>query len=546
MKHLLFISLLLVAFQSSSAQSWEWSRKINGLGDVHSNNITTDSDGNFIVTGTYETDTLLIDSIKLANEGSKDLFIAKFNPDGNVIWAKKAGGSGLEFITGICTDSLNSIYVIGYYFSGPISFSGTSLDIDISTDMFITKYDSIGNVEWAISPSGDASVIPYGITCDYSGDLLVTGEFNYDNLTFGSITLNDIGFNSFVLKLNNQGVAQWGVVNNIQFIGDIATDSANNIYVVGSFYGNIAVGDDSLINAVSSGTSDMCLIKYDPNGNPIWALNEGGTESDGARNLAVDNEGNIYVGGYYYSTTMQINQTTFSGNAYGDIFIAKYDTDGNNQWAKKGSSTDKDVLTDIDVDHQGNLYVTGYFEGPSIAFGNKSTTNTNAGKRDGFITRLNTDGGTYYVQRQGGIEHDESNDVAVDKFGNAYITGTYRSSSVTVGGVQLSSPESGAFDVFLTKIETPFLQIEDDNKLESVVSIYPNPINYQSTLRFDLKPNEHFNINFYDSQGSIVETFGNISTNTIIIDRAKFSPGIYYYRLSTTKGRNSTGKLIAQ
>lgn len=169
------------------------------------------------------------------------------------------------------------------------------------------------------------------------------------------------------------------------------------------------------------------MAKYNPvtmSWNPI--LSAGGTTNDFGQNIAVDGSGNVYVAGTYSGTatfTGIINiSTTSVGN--NDIFVAKYNSMGYLQWVQSGGGTNYDYLQGIDVDANGNVYITGYFYG-TATFGGISKTAQSQGYTDIFVAHYNSNGTIKWVLTAGGIFGEVSNDIAVDNRGNCYITGAY-------------------------------------------------------------------------------------------------------------------------
>ena len=120
----------------------------------------------------------------------------------------------------------------------------------------------------------------------------------------------------------------------------------------------------------------------------LWAQRAGGTDSDYGYSCSTDASGNIFVTGYFYSPSITFGTTTLTNASAGnnDMFIVKYDSNGNVLWAKSAGGTSNDMGKSCSTDANGNVFVTGYFDSPSITFG--STTLTNAGGDDMFIVKL--------------------------------------------------------------------------------------------------------------------------------------------------------------
>ena len=122
----------------------------------------------------------------------------------------------------------------------------------------------------------------------------------------------------------------------------------------------------------------------------LWAINSGGVSSDYAQCIAVDSEGNCYVTGYFRFTAT-FGSTTLTGKGDKDIFIAKADKDGNWLWAKKAGEGRDDEGFGIAVDSEGNCYVTGYI----------ALTEVDAGYADIFIAKFDKDGNWLWLKMVG-------------------------------------------------------------------------------------------------------------------------------------------------
>jgi len=264
-------------------------------------------------------------------------------------WAKSAGGSEGEFAYSVAADPSGNgySYVAGYFESDSVTFGSTTLTNAGDINLFIVKYDAAGNVLWAKSADGanvntDKAV---AITVDAtgSGDIYVAGFFSSPSITFGSTTLINVGnFDLFIVKYDANGNALWAKSAGggyTEFPNSITADPSGNIYMTGVFgSSSITFGSTTLINTVNTGSYDMFIVKYDANGNVIWAKGAGGNTHDEAESVAVDpsGSGDSYVAGRFLSSSMTFGLTTLTnagGNAY-DVFIVKYDVDGNVLWAK--------------------------------------------------------------------------------------------------------------------------------------------------------------------------------------------------------------------
>jgi hypothetical protein len=238
-----------------------------------------------------------------------------------------------------------------------------------------------------------------------------------------------------------------GTVDDPEGFG-VATDSADNVYVVGYFVGTfVAPG----VTMTSAGGSDLFVAKYSPAGALIWAQRAGGASSDTGYGIALDSTGNVYVAGNFTGTAGfgGTTLTATGGSADTDILVAKLDgATGNFLWAKSAGGTNSDAARSIATDPSGNAYSTGHFQG-TATFGTKSLTS--AGGRDIFVWKLDANGNTSWAQRAGSASSALEGGYGIAADSNAvYTTGWFQGTG-TFGPTNLTS--AGYEDVFVTKLD---------------------------------------------------------------------------------------------
>ncbi|MBI4647808.1 MAG: T9SS type A sorting domain-containing protein, partial [Bacteroidia bacterium] len=250
-------NIIFIAKYDSSGNPL-WVKSITGSGgntDTEVTNFFIDTYNNVYITGYFQSLSISFDSINLTNSGGSDIFIAKYNSSGNVLWAKSAGGSSIDFSNDIASDDVGNVYITGSFSSPDMIFGNdTLININTSDDFFLAKYNSSGNALWAKSAAGNGNDMGRSISIDAIGNAYITGGFKNPQITFDSITLtntNLYSFKCFVVKYDSSGKALWAksADGNIGNQGqNIITDVNGNIYITGTYNDDsIIFGNDTLL-----------------------------------------------------------------------------------------------------------------------------------------------------------------------------------------------------------------------------------------------------------------------------------------------------------
>ncbi|NVO02932.1 MAG: T9SS type A sorting domain-containing protein [Bacteroidetes bacterium] len=292
-----------------------------------------------------------------------DLFIVKYDSNGNVLWAKKAGGSSNDYGKAITLDKNGDCYITGSFSSSSISFDGLTV---VGPGSFIVKYNSLGVVQFVSNFGGS------GISVDLNKNIYLTGELG-SQIIFGLDTLNCAGaMDFFIAKYDSLGNKIWArrAGGTLQDYGkSIATDSIGNCYVAGSFMSpSMNFGGTVLTN--NSGNIDFFIAKFNTNGNVIWVSSYGGIYNDLAYSICSNPAGDIYVTGSFDTPSLSIGSIvlTQTGSVFPDLYVAKFSSVGNPLWAKKVGGVYVEEGYGICVDNSDNIYTTGYFSSSLLSF----------------------------------------------------------------------------------------------------------------------------------------------------------------------------------
>ena len=462
----LFVAAPLVLGQSPPLD-FVWAKRAGGANNDFSDGVAVDASGNVYVTGSYQSSPIYFDSLSLTNAGSGtyDIFLTKYDPSGNALWARRAGGTRLDYSYGIATDATGNVYVTGSFSSAVAAFGNVNLTNANagSGDIFVAKYSSAGNVLWARRAGGADYEDGDGIAVDASGNVYVTGGYSSATITFGSITLTNYlpgTEDLFVAKYDSSGNVLWakraGGDDFDSGLG-IAVDAGGSVYVTGYYYStNMAFNGVALPN-FSAGYDDIFVAKYDTAGGFLWARHAGGGGYDRGVAIAVDATSNVYVTGSFESTNATFGTAAFASASPGldDGFLMKYDSSGNFKWAKQLGGDGAEQGAEVAVDTAGNVYLTGHFSSSSLTMGNITLTNSNPGADDVFVIEFDPAGNCLWAKSAGGDGFDGGYGLALDAAGDAFVTGSFYSALPVFGGMFLTDYNLGTSDVFLAKLAPP-------------------------------------------------------------------------------------------
>ncbi len=403
---------------------------ILGNSSVGSNAIAKDNSGNIYITGNFQ-GTAMFGSTNITTTGDNDVYLAKYSSEGVLIWVKTAGSLAGDISIDCVIDGNGDIVITGYYFDS-ITFGTTTLTNSGSSDVFIVKYDTFGNVIWAKSSGGTSLDISSSIEVDNFGNIYICGYFN-NSITFAgnsTFTLISVGLqDGYLAKFDSNGNTQWvkaisGSSN--QIAKDILV-SSTAIFVLGEYENTTNFGIScALTSAVSN--REIFVAKYNLNGDCLSAIGFGGNGTDQASRLAKDANSNIFAcGSVFGNATIGTFSLTSSGNS--DAFFVKMDNNLNILFAKLFGGPLVDVANDICLDTSGNVLLTGYY---NDSMSNGAKTILSNGISDIFVSKFTNLGSPLWLQGFGGGDFEAGNRLFSST--SIYVVGIF-SQTVNFGNI---------------------------------------------------------------------------------------------------------------
>ena len=430
---LLILVILFFLFPFGS-QSQNWGRNTESEFTNEALDIETDASGNVYVAGYITGETAFAANVvQLSAAGNGDIYIAKYNSSGTLIWVKQFGGNFSDRAYDLAIDQNNDVYVTGQFY-GQVNFGSFSLSSNAnSKDIFLLKLDPSGNVIWAKGEGGAQEENAYGLACDNSNNVILTGQFtgvsNIGGQTFTSATdplINQASSDFFIAKYSSAGVPLWAH-NGFAKYEDrglaVSTDSQNNIYFTGQFSDTLVFNGQTINNnAYNLGF----LAKLSPSGNLNWInLLKAGMVM--AYDLEVNTGDEVIVvgdfrGSMYYQTA---NASTSITNSFGKkIFALKTNNNGDYIWHTTLGSVSDVSARSVSVNTSKEIFVTGYFKCGFTELQTESAIFNSVGFKDAYLWKISDLGQSAYVKQFGSKKDDEGHGVAILN-SDAIICGSY-------------------------------------------------------------------------------------------------------------------------
>ena len=534
---LVMLTLNLSQFCAAQLPTWVWAQKSNsGL----CYGLANDGSGNTLSAGYFYSDTLFVGATYLLNTntfgGGGDIFLVKYDINGNVIWARGASGTADDFAYGVASDANGNSYVCGSFSSDTLTFGSYNVfNVSPGTrDVFLAKFDPNGVPLWAVSGGGSNQDEGYSVAVDSIGNCYLTGYFKSPTMALGTDVFNQSGVKDFfIAKYDSNGNYIWGKRgegNDQDESRSVVVDRYGNAWVAGFFEGQDLTIDTSTITNAWWGYSDIFLFKFDPNGNVIRKKGFGTGNHEQAYSLAADPFGNIFMGGWYKSTTLSFGTTTFTNQGLSDWFLVKFDQNINTIWEKSSGGTQNDVINSISADANGGVYTTGSFRNTNVF---ATATLVSAGFQDVFVSKYDGMGVEQFAFGTGATQQDGGTVILADELDGCVVSGAF------VDSISFPpQPNLNGYGYFLAKTGT-LTGVPNPNSETSLV-VYPNP--NQGVFSIELAEAGYFVLTSVLGK-EILRS--RLAPGAHSFDIRDFASGIYFVRIEQ-EGSQRTFKIIKE
>lgn len=456
--------------------------------------VDMDKDGNVYVAGSFYGSMDLdpgAGTYVLNSNGDMDAFIAKYDKKGALLWAFKIGSVGQDIAFDVKIDEVNKLMYVGGYFGGTADFNPSITTNNLTSagayDCFLAKYDIADDVgplplyNWAIRMGGTGYDRLFAIALDNYGNIFATGSFEGTSIQFntkagcsGSSVINSTSYSDiFVAMYTSAGCCNWahgygGGYNFDEGLG-VATDASGNAYFTGLYRGTIdfdpssGAGNHTSVSVSSVPTTDIFMLKLNPEGDYEWSNSFGGTGAERGNDIKTDATGGVIITGDFDGPSVDFDPsggTSYVYNSVGtgshdEAYMAKYDNTGALIWANGLTSTAAIWSNGLALDDKGDIYITGQYSSSADFDPYGGSYVLNSASNDFYIAKYNGLMGSLIWASSAGLGRGYGIDVnCCKKLG---VTGDY-SGTVdfdfpSCSSSNLTSAALGLGDVFVASYE---------------------------------------------------------------------------------------------
>lgn len=520
--YILLFSLLLISIffdlpvSSQDKKSWQWIKQVGSDSWDISSGIVLDSKNNLYLAGSFY-NLLNSDSKKITSSGGLDLFIAKFDKNGDLKAIQSGGGRGNDMVSSICVTPGNNI-VIGGVICDTVTFGKIKIP-GTGKRLFVSALDPDLNFKWVstISLKGDASLYLSG--AGSQGNIYVSGIFN-GILKVGNKRIISNGKKDiFLARLNSKGVVEnlysFGSTED-DFPGSMAVESSGTVFLAGTYGKPFEINGLKLSPGPEGTITSSFICSFDRDFKAQWINLLPGEDFCNISSLKYDYSGNLYAAGSF-SSKLYVSDTILVSDGYTDGFILKYFTDGQLEWSRRFGTWYYDYASGLNIDNFGGAVITGSL-GDTLNIDSLKIEPIAPGSQ-AIIIQFSPDGKALWADCISGKGRNFGDGSVIDNDGNLYLTGTFRS---TFGKDGDDLESFGDQDIFLAK----YFNCE--------------------TVKADIY-GEH---SFCPGTGielSIKKDFTNVVWNDTIPDRYSIiadKPGRYWVRMLDNKGCRLTDTIL--
>lgn len=385
-----------------------------------------------------------------------------------LVYSSYLGGTQLEDAYSIAVDGERNVYLVGRTVSPdyPTTSGAYDENHNAKEDAVITKLDpDEGGLIYSTYLGGVESDFAYSIVLDNDGNAYISGcTYSEDFPTTSNAFSQSMTsfYDIFIVKLNPAGssllYSTYLGGSGLEAGRSIVRDDQNNVYVTGFTTSADFPVTDGAFSQDLNGQVSAFVTKLNAAGSAlIYSTFIGGSDEEWGNAIIVDEEGNAYVTGFTSSADFPVSPNAFDRNYNGvqDAYVFKLNSSGTQLvYSSFLGGTDEDRGMGIAIDNDGNVYATGRTNSTDFPITEDAFQKNFSGEENVYVIKLNPSGSDLmYSTFLGGSDREGGNAIAVDDYGNAYITGFTSSDDFPTTEGAYRTSRTGAEDVFISKVD---------------------------------------------------------------------------------------------
>lgn len=547
--------LALFLHLQSQAQTWSWAQSIGSPNNPTTiKTIRPYTGGNLLVCGAFAAPTLQLGNITLQNAGQDDGYVAITNASGQYLWAEKFGGAGRDFVVDVAVGPNGDFAILGNFNSVSITVGGINLFNSGETDAFLAYYNADKTLSWVRKIGTSNIEEAVALSVDASGNVFLAGQ------VFDKFTLSNL--HVFLRKTNSAGTMLWeqkGITAGFGTLraASLTLDQNQNAYLGGTLSGMATFGT---INLNSEWGESGFIVKYNTDGALLDTLLR---QEVAQFNGLQTHENNLYacaekinygIGWGWPLADSKIHVLKFNQN----LDLQWHKTSGG-----ESTSQSQDIAKSISVDDAGNAYITGYFFSDTLHFAGQNLPNyfnINYFYPQIFVLKYSSAGQELWGKSLGGLHADEATCILATSDDKFILGGNFESNPVPFDNFQLQN--TGQLDSMYVHLRPGryvrksmgFLAMFDKDlssykpePTAGALSIFPNPTSGQLVLQLQTPETAPIRLQINAPDGRLAHQSEHAAAPNIEIHEnlSHLAPGLYFITLQTANALYS-GKFIKE
>jgi hypothetical protein len=538
-----------------NAQTWQWANSYGkSIGEDYGT-IAADKTGNVYLAGSFQ-GIAIFGNDTLVSTGWGGPYVpvmfCKINPSGSIEWVKGITGTGQSTAsTHVAMDQNSGLICLYGGFSGNVNIGGNNFHSS-NGQMFLSAYSYNGTCLWVNKAGGTKGATGVSAACvDPNGNIFITG-LTYDSAYFDSIMVLHAG--NYLAKYNSDGKCLWArnICSDFNITG-IATNGSDVVLNgIALYYGMPSFYFDSYL--LDPSESMLVVASLDTEGVTQWAKIEGKGVYDVISNAGIDNNNNIYICGRGAGLIFG-NDTLTNQSGQSQLFLVKFNHEGNPIWARETRGDNSVTPNNLTIGRNNNIYVTGILSTEGIINATTYfndfpvTVATPPMCVEMFVAGYNDAGDCIGVNHAPTdyqtLNRHGGNSVTVDTIGNCFVAGQF-SHTTTFGEDMLTS--QGSWDIFIAKCGPFYGTGIESLKIDHTLDIYANPTTGKCTITIpeEILHETRLTLKLIDMKGKLIENRQvHIIGGKVNLNLETQAKGIYQVILDNGE-KNFVGRVIIE